>query len=327
MDRLLSTYENDRGLNKVDCNNLPNMARLYLILDRLFEIIFPGFRGHHTVTQANLTYHIGSLLNQIYADLVEEVERAVRYDCRIRMCDTCHVGHTSDEAVMHLIESLPDIREILMLDVEAAIQGDPAARSFDEVILAYPCIEAIATYRLAHELYKKNVPLIPRIWSERAHSRTGIDINPGAKIGHSFFIDHGTGVVIGETCEIGNHVSVYQGVTLGALAPAKGQRLAGKKRHPSIEDNVIIYAGATILGGRTVIGKGSTIGGNVWLTRSVPADTRVMVTDKDMIFSGPGMESGENKKPRVIVSDVSKKGEKNIEVFGDERERKTGSGS
>ena len=221
MDRLLATYENDRGLNKVDCNNLPNIARLYLVLDRLFEIIFPGFRGHHTVTQTNLTYHVGSLINQVYSDLVEEVERAVRYDCRIRKCETCHVGHTSDQAVMHLIESLPEIREILMLDVEAAIQGDPAAGSFDEVILAYPCIEAITTYRLAHELYKRGVPLIPRIWSERAHSRTGIDINPGARIGHSFFIDHGTGVVIGETCEIGNHVSVYQGVTLGALAPAK----------------------------------------------------------------------------------------------------------
>ncbi len=285
MDRLLATYGEEKGLNKVDCNNLPQIARLYEILDQLFEILFPGFRGQHSITRSNLTYHIGSLIDQIYTNLSEEVDRAIRYDCRIKQCDACHSGHDATSAVTELLESLPGIREILMTDVQAAIDGDPAARSFDDVILSYPSIDAISTYRLAHVLYKMGIPLIPRIWSERAHSRTGVDINPGATIGHSFFIDHGTGVVVGETVQIGNHVSIYQGVTLGALAPAHGQRLAGKKRHPTIEDNVIIYAGATILGGKTVIGEGSIIGGNVWLTGSVPPRTRVHVADRDLLFS------------------------------------------
>lgn len=290
MNGLLETYKEDRGLNKVECNNLPGLGNLSLILDRLFEIIFPGFRGYHPVTETNLNYHIGSLLNQVYSDLVAEVDRAIRYDCRIKMCDTCRVGHDSTSAVIQLMEALPSIRTILMQDVQAAMDGDPAARSFDEVILAYPSIEAITTYRLAHELYRARVPLIPRIWSERAHSKTGIDINPGATIGPSFFIDHGTGVVIGETTVIGSRVAIYQGVTLGALAPAKGQRLSGKKRHPTIEDNVIIYAGATILGGKTTIGHDSIIGGNVWLTHSVPPKTKVYATDRELKFSGPSVD-------------------------------------
>ncbi|MCX7935235.1 MAG: serine acetyltransferase, partial [Planctomycetota bacterium] len=172
-------------------------------------------------------------------------------------------------------------------DVEAAFARDPAARSLDEIILSYPCIEAITTARLAHELYLREVPLIPRMWTERAHSRTGIDIHPGATIGPRFFIDHGTGVVIGETASIGSNVCLYQGVPLGALAPAKGQSLAGKKRHPTIEDDVIIYAGATILGGETVIGKGAVIGGNVWLTHSVEAGTKVLIAKNDLVFLRP----------------------------------------
>jgi serine O-acetyltransferase len=183
---------------------------------------------------------------------------------------------------MHLMESLPEIRELLLEDVQAAFDGDPAAQYVDEIVLSYPCIEAIATYRLAHMLYEINVPIIPRIMAERAHSRTGIDIHPGAKIGARFFIDHGTGVVIGETTVIGKNVKIYQGVTLGALSPfdKDGKPLKGEKRHPDIEDDVIIYANATILGGKTKIGKGAIIGGNTWITKSVPAGAFIYRTEK-----------------------------------------------
>lgn len=312
VQRMMDIYDEDRGINKRDCNDLPNIKNLYDILDKLFEVLFPGIRGHHQVTHSNLRYHIGSLLDQVHQDLTQEVDRAIRYDCRMRNCDTCHVGHDAQAGVSHLLDLLPHIREILMKDVVAAMEGDPASRGMDHVILSYPCIEAITTYRLAHELYEKNIPLIPRIWSERAHSRTGIDINPGADIGPSFFIDHGTGVVIGETTKIGSHVSIYQGVTLGALAPAKGQKLAGVKRHPTIEDNVIIYAGATILGGDTVIGEGSVIGGNVWLTESVPPHTKVLIRPTDLIMlhrnrkAEPTTGRSEGKEETPVVENQEK---------------------
>ncbi|MBQ6673970.1 MAG: serine acetyltransferase, partial [Spirochaetia bacterium] len=179
-----------------------------------------------------------------------------------------------------LFKALPQIRATLITDIEAAKKGDPAAESLDEIVFSYPFLEAIATHRIAHELYKENVPIIPRMMSERAHSRTGIDIHPGATIGESFFIDHGTGVVIGETTTIGNRVKIYQGVTLGALSPfdSQGAPLIGKKRHPDIQDDVIIYANATILGGNTVIGKGSIIGGNTWITKSVPPNSLIYNT-------------------------------------------------
>jgi serine O-acetyltransferase len=203
-------------------------------------------------------------------------------------CDECKVPDQASEAVSAFLTQMPDIRDTMLKDVQAAMDGDPSAKSYDDIILAYPCIDAIAAYRLAHVLYNLNIPLIPRIWTEKAHSRTGIDINPGASIGPYFFIDHGTGVVIGETCIIGERVAIYQGVTLGALAPAKGQKIAGIKRHPTIEDHVIIYAGATILGGDTVIGSNSIIGGNVWITQSVPPGTRVMMPRTELIFVGKG---------------------------------------
>ncbi len=291
--RLLPTYEDGRGLNQAECHNLPSIRNLHVILDKLFEILFPGFRGHFTVTRANLEAHIQQLLGQVHDDLRTEIERAIRYNCRMNNCDQCSVKDQASEAVISFMESIPDIRETLLKDVQAALDGDPSAKSYDDIILAYPCIDAIAAYRLAHVLYRSGIPLIPRIWTEKAHSRTGIDINPGAEIGPYFFIDHGTGVVIGETCVIGEHVAVYQGVTLGALAPAKGQKLAGIRRHPTIEDYVIIYAGATILGGDTIIGSHSIIGGNVWLTQSVPPRTRVMMPRTDLIFAGRGVKSSE----------------------------------
>jgi len=189
---------------------------------------------------------------------------------------TLRGGASPDAVVLRFVERLPAVRELLAADVEAAFEGDPAAKSFAEIVVAYPSIRAIAIYRIAHELIAEGVPLLPRMMTEHAHDRTGIDIHPGAKIGRRFFIDHGTGVVIGETCEIGDGVRLYQGVTLGARSPRHGESLRGTKRHPTIEDDVTIYAGATILGGETVIGSGSVIGGNVWLMESVPPGSKVI---------------------------------------------------
>ncbi|MBS1104966.1 MAG: serine O-acetyltransferase [Deltaproteobacteria bacterium] len=186
-------------------------------------------------------------------------------------------GFEARVIVERFFARLPAVRARLAEDVEAAFEGDPAAKSYAEIVTAYPSLRAVATYRVAHELYRIGVPLVPRVMSEAAHARTGIDIHPGAKIGRRFFIDHGTGVVIGETCEIGDRVVIYQGVTLGALAPRKGQLLRGVKRHPTLEDDVTIYAGATILGGETVIGRGSVIGGNVWLTHPIPPCSKVQI--------------------------------------------------
>ena len=286
--KLVKTYDDGTGVNQIEGHDLPNREAVRASLDRLFAILYPGLVDEHPVTQANLVYHIGDLVNHVYLDLTPEVERAFRYDCRQGRCDKCHVERLAHEAVIHLLESLPRLRETVKQDLQAAFERDPAARSVDEIVLAYPCVEAIATARLAHELYAKGVPLIPRMWSERAHSRTGIDIHPGAAIGPRFFIDHGTGVVIGETCVIGRSVTIYQGVTLGALAPAKGQSLAGKRRHPTLEDEVTIYAGATILGGETTIGKGAVVGGNVWLTSSVAPGTKVLIAKTDLVFLQPG---------------------------------------
>jgi len=195
---------------------------------------------------------------------------------RLLMQVTLRGGASPDAVVLRFFERLPAVRALLAADVEAAFEGDPAAKSFAEIVVAYPSIRAIAIYRIAHELFVQGVPLLPRMMTEHAHDRTGIDIHPGSKIGRRFFIDHGTGVVIGETCEIGNDVRLYQGVTLGARSPRHGESLRGTKRHPTIEDDVTIYAGATILGGETVIGSGSVIGGNVWLMESVPPGSKVI---------------------------------------------------
>ena len=211
-----------------------------------------------------------SALRAVVPTLVERLARILR-------TTTLPAGLEPERAALQLVRRLPRVRATLAEDVEAAFEGDPAATGYAEIVAAYPALRAITTYRIAHELHRLGVPLLPRIMSEHAHARTGIDIHAGARIGRRFFIDHGTGVVIGETCQIGDRVVIYQGVTLGALAPRKGQRLRGVKRHPTIEDDVTIYAAATILGGDTVIGRGSVIGGNVWLTHSVPPCSKVQI--------------------------------------------------
>jgi serine O-acetyltransferase len=280
---LMGTYTGEPGINFIDVSNLPLRDTIVQILDLLIEVLFPGYTGKRTTTRANISFIIGDILCQVYSELLEQIERAFRHSCRIKNCKNCDCYKMAQKVTNHLFSRLPAIRQMLKGDVAAAYEGDPAAQSFEEIVISYPCIIAIATYRIAHELYLKQVPLIPRIMSECAHTRTGIDIHPGSRIGKNFFIDHGTGVVIGETAVIGKNVKIYQGVTLGALAPGKGKSLRGTKRHPTIEDNVTIYAEATILGD-VVIGKGAVIGGNVWIKESVPAGVTVNTPSADLIY-------------------------------------------
>jgi len=281
------SYKGDSGINFIDASNLPVRAEILEILDLLFEVLFPGYTGKRTVTKSNINFIVGDILCQVYTELSEQIERAYQYQCRIKKCDGCDCRTMAENVTQHLLTQLPKIRELLKGDVGAAFDGDPAAKSYEEIVISYPCITAIATYRIAHELYLKEVPLVPRIMSECAHSKTGIDIHPGAKIGKNFFIDHGTGVVIGETTIIGDNVKIYQGTTLGAMSFPKDERgriIKGGKRHPTIEDNVTIYAEATILGNVT-IGAGSVIGGNVWIKESVPAGVTVTVANTDLVYT------------------------------------------
>lgn len=250
---------------------------VYEILDNILSILFPGCYSENKIREGEINYFLNEKLRFISYRFLRYIKDCLKYNCQEARCSTCCCNERAEAILARFLESLPDIRNLLITDINAAKNGDPAAESLDEIVFSYPFLEAIATHRIAHVLYNEKLPIIPRMMSERAHSRTGIDIHPGATIGESFFIDHGTGVVIGETTTIGNRVKIYQGVTLGALSPfdKKGAPLVGKKRHPDIQDDVIIYANATILGGSTVIGAGSIIGGNTWITKSVPPNSMV----------------------------------------------------
>jgi len=285
--QIVRTYQDDTGINFIDALNLPVRGKILEALDLLTELLFPGYTGKRSVTKSNINFVVIDILYHVYTELVEQIERAYKYRCRMEKCDSGDCRRMAEEATRHLLSRLPTIRESLKGDVGAAFDGDPAAKSYEEIVISYPCIDAIATYRIAHELYVKEVPLIPRIMTEFAHSKTGIDIHPGAKIGKNFFIDHGTGVVIGETTVIGDNVKIYQGVTLGALSFPKDERgniIKGGKRHPTIEDNVVIYAEATILGD-VVIGKDAVVGGNVWLKESVPAGVTVSMAKSELVYT------------------------------------------
>jgi len=286
VNRIVQTYHGDSGINFIDATNLPVRDKIIETLDLLTELLFPGYTGRRTVTKSNISFVIIDILYHVYTELSEQIERAYKYRCRMEKCDTGDCTRMAEEATQHLLSRLPQIREMLKGDVGAAYDGDPAAKSYEEIVISYPCIIAIAVYRIAHELYLRQVPLIPRIMTEYAHAKTGIDIHPGAAIGRNFFIDHGTGVVIGETTIIGDNVKIYQGATLGALSFPKDERgniIKGGKRHPTIEDNVTIYAEATILG-NVVIGKNSVIGGNVWIKDSVPPDVTVAMPPDDLVY-------------------------------------------
>ena len=284
---IVGTYKGDSGINFIDISDLPVRGEILEILELLFEVLFPGYTGKRTVTKSNINFIVGDVLCEVYTELSSQIERAYRYRCRMKKCDTGDCRAMSENVTQYLLAQLPKIRELLKGDVGAAFDGDPAAKSYEEIVISYPCIVAIATYRIAHELYLKEVPLIPRMMTECAHAKTGIDIHPGAKIGRNFFIDHGTGVVIGETTVIGENVKIYQGATLGALSFPKDERggiIKGGKRHPTIEDNVTIYAEATILGD-VVIGKDTVVGGNVWIKESVPAGVTVTVSSPDLVYT------------------------------------------
>jgi len=281
-----ATYKGDSGINFIDAANLPVRGEIVEILDLIFEVLFPGHTGNKAVTKSNVRYVLGDLLSQIYVALADQARRAFQYQCRINKCNQCDCETMGATVAGELLDELPRIRGLLKGDVQAAFDGDPAAQSYEEIVMSYPCIIAIATYRIAHELFVRQVPLIPRILSECAHSRTGIDIHPGARIGKNFFVDHGTGVVIGETTIIGDNVKVYQGTTLGAMSfprDERGRIIKGGKRHPTIEDNVTIYAEATILGDIT-IGKGAVVGGNTWIKEAVPPGVTVASPNPDLVL-------------------------------------------
>lgn len=252
---------------------LPKRSEIIEILDEIRRLIFPGFFGNENTAYVSLENFAGNTLATIYEKMFKQIKISLAF--HEKKGKIKEIEAKAEELTLKFIEELPNIQKLILMDVEAELQGDPAAGSKEEIIFSYPGIYAISVYRVAHVLYELNIPFMPRIMTEHAHSKTGIDINPGAKIGDHFFIDHGTGIVIGETTEIGNRVKIYQGVTLGALSTMKGQALSGTKRHPTIEDDVVIYANTTVLGGETVVGKGSVIAGNTFLTKSVPANTTV----------------------------------------------------
>ncbi len=278
LDGLIQSYHKDSGTNFIDDTDLPVSRSIKEILDTILEILFPGYKGIKTITSENVYFTIGSLLCKVRKQLTFQITRALKHGHRTVISESGEdCGKKAEKITDELLNSLVSIRRIIQTDVAAAYAGDPAAKSPEEIVISYPGLKAIAVHRIAHELYRKEVPLIPRMMNEIAHSETGIDIHPGAEIGEGFFIDHGTGVVIGETSVIGKNVKIYQGVTLGALSfstDEEGNVVKGIKRHPNIEDNVTIYAEATLLGNITV-GKGSIIGGNTWIRDNVPAGTLV----------------------------------------------------
>ena len=274
-------------INHIEAHDLPSRRAILEILTDLYTLLFPGYI-RQDLCNANLQYFVGDRIDRLFVRLRAEITKALLHGNEgHEETSVKNAESHSEEIAIAFLKRLPEVRHLCETDVKAAFAGDPAAKSFSEVVFSYPGFQAIATYRLAHELLLLGTPLIPRFMTENAHKETGIDIHPGATIGEGFFIDHGTGVVIGETTIIGNHVQMYHGVTLGAFSPRKGQALRGKKRHPTIEDNVTIYPGATILGGDTVVGRGSVIGGNVWLTQSVPPESRVIAeTPEPKIITG-----------------------------------------
>jgi len=282
-EEIVGTYEKDGGINRIDGVNLPATEPVVKILDDMLQVLFPGYFGKRVPARSNILFFVQSAIDSLFLRIMDEFKRACDYAQSIGAYTGEITKTTCEEKALRLMDCIPRIRTLLKMDIQAGFDGDPASKSKEEVISCYPYVYAIATHRIAHEIYLMEVPLVPRIMSEWAHRRTGIDIHPGAQIGKHFFIDHGTGVVIGETTVIADNVKIYQGVTLGALSfplNIDGTIVKGGKRHPTIEDGVIVYAGATILGGETVIGRNSIIGANTWITSSVPPDTLVTFQER-----------------------------------------------
>jgi serine O-acetyltransferase len=291
-NQIVETYQQISTINHLGHSALPSREAIIQILFDLTEVLYPGYRRRQNLHLGNVVYHTGDLIDGIYDLLAEQIARAFEHEARVSP-PTDADGSAIDfltpaqRRTFAFLETLPEMRRMLAADVQAAFDGDPAAKTLDEIIFCYPGLEAITVHRIAHELYRLQVPFIPRIMSEWSHSRTGIDIHPGAQIGPSFFIDHGTGVVIGETTVIEPNVKLYQGVTLGALSFPKdenGNIIRGAKRHPTIEEGVVIYANATVLGGETVVGKNSVIGSSCAITKSVPPNTQVTMEKPQLRF-------------------------------------------
>lgn len=288
VDELVLSCNKDNCFDHVGPEPIPSREAIIDILLRASRILYPGYFIRTRVDQVNVGYYFGLEVTGLFEALSEQMMLAIRHDC-IRYGQQCtDCDERGQQAAIEFLRGMPQLRKLLATDIIAAHEGDPAAKSFDEIIFSYPGLYAITVYRIAHQLFHQDIPLIPRIMTEYAHSQTGIDIHPGAHIGESFFIDHGTGVVIGETTVIGRRVRIYQGVTLGALSLGREEvdNLRNQKRHPTIEDDVIVYANATVLGGQTVIGARSVIGGNVWVTDSVPPDTEVFLKKPELVFRG-----------------------------------------
>jgi len=285
--KLVASWQTKNCFDHIGPVPIPSHQTIIDIIYQIRQLLFPGYFTQAKLHASNLEYYIGQKATELYEHLTEQIIMAIRHDCRRTNLACTHCEERGHHMALAFIKTLPQITETLAADIRATLAGDPATNSSDEVIFSYPGLLATSIFRMAHELFLLKVPIIPRIMTEHAHSLTGIDIHPGATIGPGLFIDHGTGVVIGETTIIGTNVRLYQGVTLGALSLPRdaGLTLHQVKRHPTIEDEVIIYANAIILGGETVVGKRSIIGGNIWLTESVPPDTRVMLKRPELIFS------------------------------------------
>ena len=282
--KILADYKGRKNIDAVNIYNKPDKTEMREMVHDLLRIVFPGYFRERTYKIYNPNNYYAVIIEDVFYHLNKQVMLALDF-CKLRGTMTAKERKIESYRISReFFEKIPLIREYVETDLLAAFDGDPAASCFEEIILAYPGIMAITVYRLAHELYKLKVPVLPRLMTEYAHSESGIDIHPGATIDKYFFIDHGTGIVIGETSIIGKNVKIYQGVTIGALSTRGGQKLSGKKRHPTIKDNVTIYAGASILGGDTVIGENSVIGGNAFITNSVPANTRVSIKNPEMEY-------------------------------------------
>ncbi len=282
---LLCDYECGRVIDEVKSFDHPDREVIVEIIYSIRRIIFPGYFRNRSYRVYTVRNNISMLLEDVIFKLIRQISIVLRYDEELHDTDEMELAKRAEDITFEFLGKLPKIREYIEMDVQASFDGDPAAYNKDEIIYSYPGLFAILVNRIAHELFLLKVPLIPRMMTEYAHSQTGIDIHPGASIGKYFFIDHGTGIVIGETTEIGDNVKIYQGVTLGALSTRGGQNLRSKKRHPTIEDNVTIYSGASILGGNTIIGKGAVIGGNAFITKSVPAGAKVSVVNQELKYN------------------------------------------
>lgn len=284
IDDIVADYDQGRIVDNLDVHSIPSTDAIIEIIDKLLRILYPGYHIDRTYKTYSIRTTIATVAEDVAYRLCKQIALALKFDEDYAdKCETV-IQERAQEVTVQFMAALPRIREYLDTDVHALFDGDPASESPDAIIICYPGLYAITVYRLAHEFYKMNVPIIPRIMTEHAHSLTGIDINPVAQIGKYFFIDHGTGIVVGETTIIGDHVKLYQGVTLGALSLKEGRGLLNVRRHPTIEDNVTIYSNASILGGETVIGHDSIVGGNVFLTRSIPAGTKVYAKAQELHF-------------------------------------------